>query len=155
MKNQKNIRYFKWLLFAVSAITVSCEKADPQDNHTGLIPDMAKQIESIITSKHHGRVFAPDLSAYNHIATTKAKPQQQYTTTDLLWDKAIFLSVWARLELVKFIDTNFNPNRFYTQQQTDEISDLVLQLENVCLQACEELEVEYNTIKNTNKWKLK
>ena len=42
-----------------------------------------------------------------------------------------------------------------TQQQTDEISDLVLQLENVCLQACEELEVEYNTIKNTNKWKLK
>jgi len=79
-------------LFAVSAITVSCEKADPQDNHTGLIPDMAKQIESIITSKHHGRVFAPDLSAYNHIATTKAKPQQQYTTTDLLWDKAIFLS---------------------------------------------------------------
>lgn len=37
-----------------------------------------------------------------------------------------------------------------TQQQTDGISDLVLQLENVCVQACKELEEEFNTIKNTN-----
>ena len=38
-----------------------------------------------------------------------------------------------------------------TQKQTDGITDMVLQLEHVCLQACEELEEEYNTIKNTNK----
>ncbi len=38
-----------------------------------------------------------------------------------------------------------------TQQQTDGIPDLVLQLENVCTQACEELKEEFNTIKNTNK----
>jgi Hpt domain. len=37
-----------------------------------------------------------------------------------------------------------------TQQQTDRIPDLVLQLENVCAQACKELEEEFNTIKNTN-----
>ena len=44
-----------------------------------------------------------------------------------------------------------------TQQQTDAclpdrqgIPDLVLQLENVCAQACKELEEEFNTIKNTN-----
>jgi len=37
-----------------------------------------------------------------------------------------------------------------TQQQTDRIPDLVLQLENVCVQACKELEEEFNTIKNTN-----
>ncbi len=37
-----------------------------------------------------------------------------------------------------------------TQQETDGIPDLVLQLENVCAQACKELEVEFNTIKNTN-----
>jgi PAS domain S-box-containing protein len=37
-----------------------------------------------------------------------------------------------------------------TQQNSDGIPDLVLQLENVCNQACKELEVEYNTIKNTN-----
>ena len=36
-----------------------------------------------------------------------------------------------------------------TQQQTDGISDLVLQLENVCTQACIELEEEFDTIKNT------
>ena len=36
-----------------------------------------------------------------------------------------------------------------TQQQTDGIPDLVLQLENVCVQACKELEEEFNTIKNT------
>jgi PAS domain S-box-containing protein len=36
------------------------------------------------------------------------------------------------------------------RQQTDVISDMVLQLENICEQACDELEVEYNRIKNTN-----
>ena len=36
-----------------------------------------------------------------------------------------------------------------TQQQTDGIPDLVMQLENVCTQACMELEEEFNTIKNT------
>jgi CheY-like chemotaxis protein len=36
-----------------------------------------------------------------------------------------------------------------TQKQTDGIYDLVLQLENVLEQSCEELEEEYNTIKNT------
>ncbi|NEW80123.1 MAG: response regulator, partial [Gelidibacter sp.] len=35
-----------------------------------------------------------------------------------------------------------------TQQQTDGISEMVLQLEEVCLQACLELEVEFNAIKN-------
>ena len=37
-----------------------------------------------------------------------------------------------------------------TQQQTDGIADLVLQLENICNQACAELEEEYNAIKNTS-----
>ncbi len=36
-----------------------------------------------------------------------------------------------------------------TQQQTDGIPDLVLQLENVCAQACKELKEEFNSIKNT------
>jgi PAS domain S-box-containing protein len=35
------------------------------------------------------------------------------------------------------------------KEQTHEIHDLVIQLENVCLQACKELEEEFNTIKNT------
>ncbi|MBW8331583.1 MAG: PAS domain S-box protein [Prolixibacteraceae bacterium] len=34
-----------------------------------------------------------------------------------------------------------------TQKQTEGISDMVLQLENVCGQACEELVIEFNTIK--------
>jgi signal transduction histidine kinase/DNA-binding NarL/FixJ family response regulator len=37
-----------------------------------------------------------------------------------------------------------------TQQQTDGILYLVLQLENICEQACVELEEEFNTIKNAN-----
>ena len=37
-----------------------------------------------------------------------------------------------------------------TQQQTDGIPDMVLQLENICAQACNELEEEFNRIKNTN-----
>jgi len=36
------------------------------------------------------------------------------------------------------------------QEQTDGIPDLVLQLENICVQACAELQEEFNTIKNTN-----
>lgn len=36
-----------------------------------------------------------------------------------------------------------------TQQQGDEISTLVVQLENICSQACSELEEEFNRIKNT------
>jgi HPt (histidine-containing phosphotransfer) domain-containing protein len=36
-----------------------------------------------------------------------------------------------------------------TQQHTDEISDMVLQLENVCVQACKELEEEFDSIKKT------
>jgi PAS domain S-box-containing protein len=35
-----------------------------------------------------------------------------------------------------------------TQQHLDEIPDLVLQLENICLQACQELTEEYNFINN-------
>lgn len=35
-----------------------------------------------------------------------------------------------------------------TQQQSGEIAELVLQLENVCRQACKELEIEYNAFKN-------
>ena len=37
-----------------------------------------------------------------------------------------------------------------TQQHTEEIPELVLQLERVCSQACKELEEEYNTVKSTN-----
>ncbi|MHB9055950.1 MAG: PAS domain-containing hybrid sensor histidine kinase/response regulator [Paludibacteraceae bacterium] len=37
-----------------------------------------------------------------------------------------------------------------SQQQTDGISELVLQLENVCTQACAELETEYKVLKNMN-----
>jgi len=37
-----------------------------------------------------------------------------------------------------------------TMKQMDEIAGLVLQLENVCLQACKELEREFDMIKNTN-----
>ena len=36
-----------------------------------------------------------------------------------------------------------------TQKQTDRIPDMVFQLENICLQVCQELEVEFNRIKNT------
>ena len=36
------------------------------------------------------------------------------------------------------------------QQQTEGILDLVLQLENVCKQACKELEEEFNLMKNNN-----
>lgn len=36
------------------------------------------------------------------------------------------------------------------QKQSDDIPEMVLQLESICEQACEELEVEFNTIKNTN-----
>ena len=35
-----------------------------------------------------------------------------------------------------------------TQQQTKGIPEMVLQLENVCVQACEELKEELNAIKN-------
>ena len=38
-----------------------------------------------------------------------------------------------------------------TKQQTDELPDMVLQLEIVCKQACKELKEEFNTIKNANK----
>ena len=37
-----------------------------------------------------------------------------------------------------------------SQKQKEWIPDLVLKLENVCVQACEELEQELITIKNTN-----
>lgn len=37
-----------------------------------------------------------------------------------------------------------------TQQLTEGIPDMVLQLEKICIQACEELEIEFNSIKNTN-----
>jgi PAS domain S-box-containing protein len=37
-----------------------------------------------------------------------------------------------------------------TQQQGVEISGMVIQLENICLQACSELEEEFNRIKNTH-----
>jgi NTP pyrophosphatase (non-canonical NTP hydrolase) len=38
-----------------------------------------------------------------------------------------------------------------TQQQSDGIGDMVLQLEIVCLQACKELKEEFNEMKNAEK----
>jgi PAS domain S-box-containing protein len=38
-----------------------------------------------------------------------------------------------------------------TQQHLDEVQELVIQLENICAQACEELKEEYNMIKKTNR----
>jgi hypothetical protein len=35
-----------------------------------------------------------------------------------------------------------------TQQLADGIHDMILQLENVCTQACKELTEEFNSIKN-------
>jgi len=37
------------------------------------------------------------------------------------------------------------------QQQNDEMEEMILQLENVCTQACKELELELQTLKNTLK----
>ena len=37
-----------------------------------------------------------------------------------------------------------------TQIQTDEISEMVLKIGNVCTQACKELQEELNRIKNAN-----
>ena len=37
-----------------------------------------------------------------------------------------------------------------TQQQADGMPDLVLQIEQICQQACKELEIEFNTIKKNN-----
>ena len=37
-----------------------------------------------------------------------------------------------------------------TQQQTEGISEMVIKLEKVCMQACSELEIEFNAIKNNN-----
>jgi hypothetical protein len=36
------------------------------------------------------------------------------------------------------------------QQLTDGITEMVLQLENICTQACKELQEEFNMIKTTN-----
>jgi hypothetical protein len=37
------------------------------------------------------------------------------------------------------------------QQEAHEIQNLVLELENICTQACLELQEEYNSIKSTQK----
>ncbi len=42
-----------------------------------------------------------------------------------------------------------------TRVYTDTLPDLVSQLEKICTQACEELEVEFNAIKNINLWETK
>lgn len=35
-----------------------------------------------------------------------------------------------------------------TQKQSDDIQNMVIQLENICVQACQELEIEFNNLKN-------
>ena len=37
-----------------------------------------------------------------------------------------------------------------TQLETDKIEELIVQLENICIQACTELKEEFNIIKSTN-----
>lgn len=37
-----------------------------------------------------------------------------------------------------------------TQQQTDDISEMVLKLEEICMQACSELEEDFNVFKIKN-----
>jgi len=46
---------------------------------------------------------------------------------------------------------NDNAGQANTQQQSDGIQEMVLQLENVCVQACKELEEEFNAIKNAKR----
>jgi hypothetical protein len=53
------------------------------------------------------------------------------------------------------ISTNFeniakNIQEFaIAQEKSDGIEELVIQLEEICLQACQELQEEFNIIKNT------
>jgi hypothetical protein len=47
-----------------------------------------------------------------------------------------------------YTDDQVNYFNAQNQQQQDEIGDLVFQIESVCNQACKELEVEFNNLKN-------
>jgi NTP pyrophosphatase (non-canonical NTP hydrolase) len=54
------------------------------------------------------------------------------------------MGIHANFELMAKKVQEFAQN----QQQQDEIGDLVFQIESVCNQACKELEVEFNNLKN-------
>jgi hypothetical protein len=56
------------------------------------------------------------------------------------------MGIHANFELMAKKVQEFAQN----QQQQDEIGDLVFQIESVCNQACKELEVEFNNLKNSN-----
>jgi PAS domain S-box-containing protein len=66
------------------------------------------------------------------------------STTHKLIPSFSIMGIHANFELMAKKVQEFAQN----QQQQDEIGDLVFQIESVCNQACKELEVEFNNLKN-------
>ncbi len=67
-------------------------------------------------------------------------------TTHKLIPSFSIMGIHANFEIMAKKVQEFAQN----QQQQDEIADMIFQIESVCNQACKELEVEFNNLKNSN-----
>lgn len=67
-------------------------------------------------------------------------------TTHKLIPSFSIMGIHANFEMMAKKVQEFAQN----QRQQDEIADMIFQIETVCNQACKELEVEFNNIKNSN-----
>lgn len=105
MMKQNPIRFIKWVMIVVLACPTSCEKADISTQDLNNNDDLTRQIKSTLISKYQGHIFTPDLSDYNYNVTTKASSHEQFTTSDLLWNKALYYSRdsvnYVAVEIVK------------------------------------------------------
>ena len=105
------------------------------DDKKGLLIQKIKNaiIEMVYHTNEMAKTNVPDFLS--------KKTNQDYRTLSILFSKVQGMTIEKIAKQVQEYAS--------TQKQTDRIPDMVFQLENICLQACQELEVEFNRIKNT------
>jgi PAS domain S-box-containing protein len=108
-----------------------------------------------LRTKSHPKLMMEMISAYLEQTPPLISTMKQ-SLIDKDWDQ-LYASAHKIIPSFSIMGININFENMAkkvqeyasTQKQSDGISEMVVQLENICIQACDELRVELNRIKNT------
>ena len=109
-----------------------------------------------LRTKSHPKLMMEMISAYLEQTPPLISTMKQ-SLIDKNWDQ-LYASSHKIIPSFSIMGININFENMAkkvqeyasTQKQSEGISEMVLQLETICAQACNELTIEFNRIKNTN-----
>ena len=131
-------------------IKFKCTKMDYLNNLTKSNPILMMEMISIYLNQTPSLVMAMNQGLedkdWKKLYTTVHKMIPSFSIIGI---NADFANMAKKVQ--EYARLNDNGGQVGTQEQSDGIHEIVLQLENVCRQACKELEEEFEMIKNAKK----